>query len=128
MSENKPIDLEGMDTLIAEVTHNGGQCSQEFDNWSERHRNNWAAIKSEVESLRQRVGELETDLEGAVRSRPIPEAAQIKLAEAKAYFYHDRKLGTVVKVKDQIKVWDCIIVAESVLGDPAPTPTEGANA
>jgi hypothetical protein len=59
-TQSNPVDIEAMDKLIIEVTHNGGQCSQEFDNWSERHRKNWAAIKAEAESLRARVNELES--------------------------------------------------------------------
>jgi archaellum component FlaC len=58
---NQSLDIEAMDNLILEVTHNGGQCSQEFDNWSDRHRKNWSAIKAEVESLRARVKKLESN-------------------------------------------------------------------
>jgi hypothetical protein len=57
------------------------------------------------------------DEEMEVRSQPIPEAARIKLEEAQSHFFHDRKLGTVVKVRDQIKVWDCIVMAKSFLGE-----------
>lgn len=77
MSESKPVDLEEIEDFIYEITQNGGQCSQEFDNWSERHRNNWAALKSEVESLRERVKELAESIEhGCLRCGyvgPIPE-------------------------------------------------------
>jgi hypothetical protein len=59
MSEVKPVDLDAMDKLILEVTANGGQYSQEFENWKWRHRRNWAAIKSEVEAIRARVSEMD---------------------------------------------------------------------
>ena len=72
-------------------------------------------------------GRPDVDEEGEIRGRPIPEAARIKLEEAQAYFYHDRKLGTVVKVKDQIKVWDLIVMAKSFLPEPAPGPGEGGT-
>lgn len=61
MSEVKPVDLKVMDNLILEVTANGGQYSQEFENWKWGHRRNWAAIKAEVEALRARVRELESN-------------------------------------------------------------------
>ena len=58
-----PLDIDGMDTLILEMTHNGGQYSELFNNWSERHRKNWSAIKAELESLRSRIREMEDSLE-----------------------------------------------------------------
>jgi hypothetical protein len=59
----------------------------------------------------------EHDEEGGVHARPIPQAARIKLEEAQAYFHGGQNIH--IAPADQLKVWDCLVMAKSFLGDVA---------
>jgi hypothetical protein len=54
----------------------------------------------------------------AAWNRPIPEAVRVKLEEAQSYF----EAGGLAR-ENALKVWDCLVMAKSFLGEaPAPTP------
>lgn len=71
----------------------------------------------------RRAGEVEDgprDLEMELRGRVIPEAARIKIEEAQALFGEP---GTPIRQDIRLKLWDCLVMAKSFLGEDGPRYT-----
>lgn len=103
------VDLEAMDRAFGDIdTGTGKMVAMGIALMDEvRHLR---AARSGVEAITD-------DEEGEFRSRPIPEAARIIIREAQAYFRPADSQGMVLPVENQLKVWDCLVMAESFLGE-----------